>query len=313
MHSVVFYITLVAFNLLPFLLEGGCTACGKNRNNAIIIDSLPYTIKNSGLYVLRPHIEIKSHDDTTPLVSIESNDVRLDLFGNTLDLGGTQGSAIIVHDYRGIEIFNGQIAHSGIPDFESDSFQSPKIKKSEPLSPHQLDLLDSITHQPEAYRSPFGSSSISCAGIKIMAGSKYVLVQNITFKEVFVGIACIDNVENITIRNCKGLECGGLSRGGFIAIAPSSFSIYSTSKNISISNCTSHTQKGQFGLALFNSKNSQVQNCVFHVESNDSAGDTFSASAGLNAVLCKGCLFESVMDHNNLGCIKAFFCENCSY
>lgn len=78
----------------------------------IKISSVPYIITKPGSYVLTNNVRVTEDEPDTNAITIESNDVTLDLNGHTIqgpNTGGGIGSGIYAHDRYNITIRNGRV------------------------------------------------------------------------------------------------------------------------------------------------------------------------------------------------------------
>ena len=289
--------------------EAGCEICEKRKNPPKEIASLPYVITQPGKYLLQPYYSLYPHSSQQALITIQSDNVWVDLRGNTLNLQGHQGAGIIIEGKKNVNIMNGSLLNSNSPG----SLQDNNLSTSLPA----LTSSTGSSHLLAFASSQFANPPHSCVGVAIMPGSNNIKIQNVNFDKLFIGIAGIDEVHHVEINHCTGTDCGyGSSpqensssnlRGGFIVIAPSQPTKSFVSSNITLRNCTASGHEGLFGIALFNCRDSSLKNCVLETTS----ADNLTATAGLVAILCQDCLFQNIKDIDNLPCVQLFSCQNC--
>jgi hypothetical protein len=309
-HSVVFLFIMLYLNCYFSRAEAGCSACEQRRNPTKEINSLPYVITKPGKYLLQPQYSLYPDNMYKALITIQSDDVWLDLKGNALNLQGHQGAGIIIEGRNNVHIMHGSILNSNLPS----SLQENTVSTSYPVLTSSTELSDLIYFTSSQFATPYHS----CVGIALMPGSNNIKIQNIVFNQLFIGIAGIDEIHYVEISQCTGIDCGNSGslqedgssslKGGFVVIAPSQPIESTLSSHITLRNCKASGQAGLFGVALFNCRDSLLKNFILQTPASDNVS---SATAGLVAILCQDCTFHNILDVNNQPCAHVFSCRNC--
>jgi parallel beta-helix repeat protein len=289
--------------------EAGCDICEKRKNPPKEIASLPYVITQPGKYLLQPYYALYHHTSQQALITVQADNVWVDLRGNTLNLQGHQGAGIIIEGKKNVHIMNGSFSNSNSPNSLLDN----NLSASLPALTSNIGRSDLLAFASSQFANP----PHSCVGVAILPGSNNIKVQNINCNKLFIGIAGMDNVHHIEISHCTGTDCGNRSnpqdngfsslKGGFIVIAPSQPTESFVSTNITLRNCTASGQEGLFGIALYNSRDSSIKNCVLET----TPADNLTVPGGLVAILCQDCLFQNIRDIDNHPCVQLFSCQNC--
>jgi hypothetical protein len=291
-------------------LEAECRVCEQKKNPPKEINSLPYTITEEGKYFLSSTYAWYPERAHRAVIFIESDNVWLDLKGNTLNLQGFQGAGIIIEGKKNVHIMNGSIVNSNCPSSIVENGSADHL--------YGLAALGTRSEALHFASCQYASPCTSCVGIVMQPGSKSVKLQILTFKDIFIGIAGIDNVNHAEIIKCIGINCGidssfvdagdAAPKGGFIIIAPSQPYDNIFASNIEIRNCKAFGHKSLFGIALFNCQNSNVKNCIIDFGN----PNIFSDAGGLVAILCQNCAFQKINDPEYTPCVKTLYCQNCS-
>ncbi len=184
------------------------------------------------------------------------------------------------------------------------------------------------------YQNPFGTNNpFSGVGIGLQSGTQGVIIKNVIFNQVFIGIGAPQPIQDVLVNNCVGFECGnqypldkvggveGTHRGGFAA-----FSTFqeNSSNNIRVKNCAAYTSVGQFGVYLVNVNDAEIEGCVMASSVIETAADWAETSAVVSAIfsnniVVKNCVgFGSQIPFNFEGtnrvtvwdCITKYWTDN---
>lgn len=304
------FIMLSVLTCLYSYVEAGCKMCEKRKNPPIEIHSLPYVITQPGKYMLRPYYALYPQGIHKALISVQSDNVWIDLRGNTLHLEGRDTAGILIDGKKNVHIMNGSFFNANAPlSLESDTL----------MPPHPTPNLSSSVDELMAFASgQFADPVHACVGVAVMSGSSNIRMQNLVFNQLYIGIAGIDDIHHVEITHCQGINCGHCAdisnlgrssfRGGFIVIAPTQPTHVPISSNITLRSCKVISPAGFAGIALCNSKNSSAKYCLLETSSSDIYTNALS---GLVAIFCHDSLFQYITNTHEHSCTHLYTCKNC--
>lgn len=302
MKQYIFIFILIAFSINPLDCAGECLKCKNRISKDNVINDTPFIIKKPGRYQLESNVVLSPQNENGAAIIIKADHVTLDMKGHTLNMKDNGFTGIYVGPHTDIRIFNGKILNTGRPGPVPTTAPNANILKQE-----------------FPYQSPYALEPTRGVGIAMDSGAENVFIENMIFENNFIGIAGFDRVKRISIRHCKGIECGlkfpvhnignSYRRGGFIIIAPVEDSNEPVSQNIQISHCTAESDSAQFGIAIFHGKNVLVDDCVMSIK-NVNQGMAYSESSAFSAISCHHVRFNNLVGYGGANCITTYNCAD---
>jgi hypothetical protein len=228
-------------NIYPMCTSSSCLVTNTGTDPCISINQQSLLINtgailsSSGKYCVVQ--DLIWNNPTIPAITINSNNIIIDMQYHTLDLQSLGLSGIIISSQlNNSKIFHGSIINSKLPT---------TIPSNE-LNYMSFDPIDSTGY---------------CIGIYSLVSN--VLIEDITTNNCFIGIGNIGNVSHITISKSRMINFGFDYNGnhdyrgfGFLFSSVN----FGLSNSITIQDSSAHSSTGQYSFAVRSVTNSLFEN-----------------------------------------------------